>query len=188
MGSPLVLERFGKGRVHCGSADIDLVLSPKLKSASVYQTLVKILGTNGFSPAEEGGEKIPYRFVKGEVELDFLGEPETIEELRGLMKVQRDLSAVIIRGSSIVFEHFFAHTIEGKLPTGALTRASINVSDLVGCITTKGLAFKGRRDEKDYYDVYMLLKHFDGGPVGAAKRIEPFKDDERVAEALEVIA
>ena len=183
-----VLERFGKGRVHCGSADIDLVLSPKLKSVSVYQTIVKIIEANGFSQVEEGGEKIPYRFAKGKVELDFLGEPETMKGLAGLMKVQRDLSAAIIRGTSIVFEHFFNHTLEGELPTGVIAQASMNVSNVVGCITTKGLAFEGRRNEKDYYDVYMLLKHFKGGPVRAAKEVEPFADDERVAEALEIIA
>lgn len=183
-----VLERFGKGGVHCGSADIDLVLSPKLKSVSVYQTIVKIIEANGFSQVEESGEKIPYKFAKGEVELDFLGELETMEGLVGLMKVQRDLSAAIIRGSSIVFEHFFNHMLEGELPRGELVKTSINVSDFVGCITTKGLAFGGRRNQKDYYDVYMLLKHFKGGPIGAAKEIKPFTGDERVAEALDIIA
>jgi len=155
---------------------------------SVYQTIVKIIEANGFFQVEESGEKIPYRFAKGEVELDFLGEPETMKGLVGLMKVQRDLSAAIIRGSSIVFEHFFNHTLGGKLPGGALAQASINVSDFVGCITTKGLAFEGRRDEKDYYDVYTLLKYFKGGPARAAKEVEPFTGDERVAEALEIIA
>lgn len=191
-----LLEKFGRKGVHCGSVDIDLVLSPKLRSASVYRTIVKIIESNGFSQVGEASEKIPYRFAKEvktkrgpiKVEIDFIGEPETIGRLQKFMKMQRDLSAVIIRGSSIVFEHFFNYTIRGELPTGALTQALMNISDLVGCITTKGLAFKGRRNEKDYYDVYMLLKHHPNGPLGAAEEVKPFRDEERVAEALDIMA
>jgi hypothetical protein len=101
--------------------------------------------------------------------------------------VQKDLHAVVIRGSSIVFSHNFEHNITGVLPSGAETRALAKVSDVVGSLATKGLALKGRYKEKDAYDIYFVLRYYEGGPRKAAEEVRSFLGESIVAEALEEI-
>ena len=102
--------------------------------------------------------------------------------------MQRDLQAVIIRGSSIVFSHNFEQIIKGVLPNGAETSAVAKISDIVGCLATKGLALKGRYKEKDAYDIYFVLKYFRGGPKRVAEEVHKHLDEPIIIEALEEIS
>ncbi len=91
---------------HCGSIDIDLVLKPRIlrRYVSILQAITGI----GFKPTSN-----PFRFkrrVSGDlsVELDFLSEPEAVKNIpEEYLRVQEDLGAVIIPGSSIVFKFNF---------------------------------------------------------------------------------
>ena len=99
----------------------------------------------------ESGEVLPYRFYRSirspidgrhyTIEVDFITEPHVAERLHPslFLKVQRDLQAVVIRGSGVVFSHNFEHVIEGVLPSGAETRVSGRIADAVGCILLKAL-------------------------------------------------
>jgi hypothetical protein len=104
-----------------------------------------------------------------------------------LLAVQRDLQAVVIPGSSIVFSHNFEHEVEGVLPNGAETKVLAKVSDVVGSLATKGLALKGRYKEKDAYDIYFVLRRYGGGPEKVAEEVRGFINEPVVAEALEEI-
>jgi hypothetical protein len=172
-----VLEKFGEGGRHCGSVDIDFVLNPSLVDLRVYETIMSLIEKRGYTPyVAADGEVLPYRFyrsvrspldgVEYRIEVDFISEPDVVERLSSdkFLAVQRDLQAVVIRGSSVVFSHNFEHRIEGILPSGAETKAVAKVSDVVGCLATKGLALKGRYKEKDAYDIYFVLRYYKGGP------------------------
>lgn len=195
-----VLERFGEGGHHSGSIDIDFVLNPALIDLRVYETIVSLIEKRGYRPfVATDGEVLPYRFyrsvrspldgVEYRIGVDFISEPYVVERLSPdkFLVVQRDLQAVVIRGSSVVFSHNFEHRIEGILPSGAETKAVAKVSDVVGCLATKGLALKGRYKEKDAYDIYFVLRYYKGGPKKVAEEVRSFIDESVVAEALEEI-
>jgi hypothetical protein len=195
-----ILEKFGEGGQHCGSIDIDLVLNPRLIDLKVYETIVSSIEKRGYKPyVTDDGEVLPYRFyrsvkspfdgVEYKIEVDFISEPDVVKRLspEKFLAVQKDLQAVVIRGSGVVFSHNFEHKIEGVLPSGAETKVSARVSDVVGSLATKGLALKGRYKEKDAYDIYFVLRHYRGGPKKVAEEMRGFVDESVVAEALEEI-
>lgn len=195
-----ILERFGEGGQHCGSVDIDFVLNPRLIDLKVYETIVSLIEKRGYRPYVAGnGEVLPFRFyrnvrspldgVEYDIEVDFMSEPEVIETLSPdkFLAVQRDLHAVVIRGSGVVFSHNFEHNIQGVLPSAAETNALAKVSDAVGSLTTKGLALKGRYKEKDAYDIYFVLRYYRGGPKKVAEELRSFLGESIIAEALEEI-
>jgi len=195
-----ILEKFGEGGLHCGSVDIDFVLNPRLIKLKVYETIVSSIEKRGYRPyVADNGEVLPFRFYRSvkspldgaeyKIEVDFISEPEVVEELLPdkFLAVQRDLQAVVIRGSSVVFSHSFEHNIRGILPSGAKTKAVAKVSDVVGSLATKGLALKGRYKEKDAYDIYFVLRHYQGGPKRVAKQVRSFLGESIVSEALDEI-
>lgn len=195
-----ILQRFGEADQHCGSIDIDFVLDPRLADLKVYETIVFMIEKRGYKPYKtENGEVLPYRFYRSirsplngqdyDIEVDFITEPRVVERLHPSMflSVQRDLQAVVIRGSSIVFSHNFKHAIKGVLPSGAETRVTCKIADVTGCIAMKGLALKGRYKEKDPYDIYFLLRHYRGGPEKAAKEVRRYLDEPIVKETVDEI-
>ena len=82
-----------------------------------YESIRDVIGVIGFVPTDN-----PFRFsrkVKGEltVELDFLSEEEALRAIpRGFVRVQEDLSAVIIPGSSVALRSNFEAEVTGTLP------------------------------------------------------------------------
>jgi len=195
-----ILERFGEGGQHCGSVDIDFVLNPRLIDLKVYATIVSLIEKRGYRPyVADDGEVLPYRFYRSVkspldgieyvIEVDFISEPDVVKRLSPgkFLAVQKDLQAVVIRGSSVVFSHNFEHNITGVLPSGAETRALAKVSDVVGSLATKGLALKGRYKEKDAYDIYFVLRYYKGGPKKVAEEVRSFLGETVVAEAFEEI-
>jgi hypothetical protein len=195
-----ILEKFGKGGQHCGSVDIDFVLNPRLIDLKVYETIVSLIEKRGYRPyVSDSGEVLPYRFYRSVksplddmdyvIEVDFISEPDVVKRLLPdkFLAVQKDLQAVVIHGSSVVFSHNFEHKIKGVLPNGAETRTLAKISDVVGSLATKGLALKGRYKEKDAYDVYLVLRYYRGGPEKVAEEVRGFLGESVVAEALEEI-
>lgn len=175
-------------------------MNPRLIDLKVYATIVSLIEKRGYRPyVADDGEVLPYRFyrsvksplddIEHVIEVDFISEPDVVKRLSPgkFLAVQKDLQAVVIRGSSVVFSHNFEHNITGVLPSGAETRAPGKVSDVVGSLATKGLALKGRYKEKDAYDIYFVLRYYKGGPKKVAEEVRSFLGESVVAEALEEI-
>lgn len=187
-----ILERFSRESnfSHCGSIDIDLVMDPALQEASHYATIVELLGRRGYRQHEEDGRRFLYRFdrtinspLDGQsytIHVDFLTEPPKT-------KIQEGLVAAGIEGCSVALRHSFRHSIHGILPDDGETSVEANVVDVVGCLATKGLAMKGRRKEKDPYDVYTVVSYFKDNPSDAAKEFLSYLADPTVREALQTI-
>lgn len=194
-----ILEKFGQRRIaHCGSIDVDFILNSELVTERVYETIVETITKRGYEPArDESGKEIPFKFYRrvkspldGEehkIPVDFLTEPVKAKKFHAqLLRVQKDLQAVIIPGCNIVFSHNFRHLIQGTLPDGGKTGAPVNIADIVGSLTMKGLALQGRYKEKDCYDIYYLLKFFKGGPARAAQQVKKHltRDIKRAVHAI----
>jgi hypothetical protein len=180
---------------HCGSLDIDLVFGPKVLEK--YESIREVIGTLGFSPTHN-----PFRFEKEAsegptVELDILSEEGALRVIpEGFVKVQRDLSAVIIPGSSVALRSNFVAEVTGTLPDGSELSSKIRVADLLAMTALKGHALgRPRKLEKDSYDVYAMLGYTRGGPLKSAAQFNSrfrsgkisSKDRGFVTEALERI-
>jgi hypothetical protein len=103
---------------------------------------------------------------KIDVGLDFLTEPD-MEVLEGVVNIQEDLRASLIRGSSIVFDFNYPENLSGRLPAGGSASTTLDVANVVSSIVMKGLALLRLKD-KDSYDIYAVAGFHTGSPIGAA--------------------
>jgi len=74
--------------------------------------------------------------------------------------------------------------IEAKRTDGAIDVARINVIGIVPYFVMKAAAM-GRGKSKDAYDIYFLIRHFDGGPSGLAELFRPYKNLEIIRNMME---
>lgn len=156
---------------HCGSKDIDLVLRPSIMVK--YESIRKTVERLGYQETPN-----PFRFEKEVVSpldkkeyrigVDFLTEPKAAKEAFPLIKVQEDLTACLIEGSSIVFKFYYEAEIEGTLPNNGKIVTAINIADIVGALTMKGLALP-RLIDKDSYDIYAISGFSGGNPEDASE-------------------
>jgi len=156
---------------HCGSKDIDLVLRPSIMIK--YESMRKIVKRLGYQETPN-----PFRFEKKVVSpldkkeyrigVDFLTEPKAAKKMFPLIKVQEDLTACLIEGSSIVFKFCCGLEIEGKLPESGKIVTVINTADIVGALAMKGLALP-RLIDKDSYDIYAISRFHGGNPDKASE-------------------
>jgi len=89
------------------------------------------------------------------INLDFLTEPKAAKQIIPFIKVQEDLTARLIEGSSIVFKFKCGNEIEAVLPSNGKIAVMVNTANIVGALTMKGLALP-RMNDKDSYDIYAL--------------------------------
>jgi len=165
----LTLKQFN----HCGSIDIDLVLRPSI--IEKYESIRKIVNRLGYQQTPNifrfernlSPFKTKRKFI---IHLDFLTEPDVAKEVvdsERLVEVQNDLKACLIEGICIVFGFNYDETIEATIPNDGKANAHVNVANIVGSLTTKGQAPRGRFKEKDYYDIYAVAGFHEGDPQKA---------------------
>ncbi len=185
---------------HVGSIDIDVVLNPAAVGPREYATIAELIVRRGYRPRlNRLGKPIEFAFERDTappqatgravVEVDFLA-PEYGGTGRGRRHqvIQDDLLARKARGADVVFEHNFPFRIAGILPNGAEASVEIQVADVVGCLTTKGIAIGQRYAEKDAYDIYAVVANYKNGPRDAAAEVAPVLDNGLVQEAVGNIA
>lgn len=156
---------------HCGSKDIDLVLRPTIMTK--YESIKQIIKELGYKETPN-----PFRYEKKvispldkkeyTINLDFLTEPKAAKQIIPLIKVQEDLTACLIEGSSIVFKFKYENEIEATLPNNGKISVNVNTANIVGALTMKGLALP-RLNDKDSYDIYAITGYYKGNPKEAAK-------------------
>jgi len=192
----LLLQKFGSqtDEQHVGSLDGDLALNFKRIPEEKYETIVETLTRIGYAQrTNAAGKPIPASFQKtikiGDVpfamQIDFLaGEYGGTVKSHRHQKVQ-EMLAHKGRGTDLVFDNFYTDEIPGTLPNGAELRVRINVANEVAIFAMKGITIGQRTKAKDYYDLFMLAKHFKGGPKWLAQSLIPFSKNKLVREAIE---
>jgi hypothetical protein len=156
---------------HCGSKDIDLVLKPAIMTR--YESIRNIIKNMGYEETSN-----PFRFKKNVtspldkkeygINIDFLTEPEAAEQILPFIRVQDDLTACLIEGSSIVFKFQYENELEATLPNNGKISVTVNTANIVGALTMKGLALP-RLNDKDSYDIYAIAGHYGGDPIESSK-------------------
>jgi len=156
---------------HCGSKDIDLVLKPTIMTR--YESIRNIIKSLGYEETHDF-----FRFKKNiispldkkeySINVDFLTEPEAVKSIIPFIKVQDDLTACLIEGSRIIFKIQYENEMEATLPNNSKISVTVNIANIVGALTMKGLALP-RLNDKDSYDIYAIAGHHNGDPIKASK-------------------
>ena len=177
---------------HVGSVDVDVLINHLTLKDSGYQTMAKILLKNGY---EEHPEKY-FSFIKTIVidDIEYIVDVDILAGMYGgTSKKKRSqhiqgLKALKATGGNFAFE-FPPQKIkvEGERTDGALDTAIINVVAVVPYLIMKTKAL-GRGKPKDAYDIYFIVKHYNGGIDNLAKEFEPVLNRALVIEMKEKLA
>lgn len=190
-----LLQKDGSGNTgHAGSLDGDLALNFKSIPEDKYETILETLHRLGYAQRKNAqGKEIPASFEKtikvGEIpftmQIDFLaGEYGGTAKNHRHQKVQ-DILAHKGRGTDLVFNNYYEKEIRGRFPNGAEVRVILFVANELAVFAMKGVAMGQRTKAKDYYDIYMIAKHIDGGPAELGTRLRAFRGNKVMIEATE---
>lgn len=182
--------------VHVGSIDIDLAVDPAKIDEPRYATIVELLTGRGYRPAvDRRGATLPDCFERVvlsplnqktyTIRVDFLTHLDDPRPGRHRhLTVQDGLMARKIRGCDAAFRYQQTLLLTGTLPDGGEVTVPVIMADIVSCLTMKGIVLGERYREKDAYDIYALVAHYQGGPKDVAQAIRPHVEDPLVKESM----
>lgn len=182
--------------VHVGSIDIDLAIDPEKISGSQYATIVELLRERGYGPAlNRLGQPIPNSFQcttespidnkPYSIQIDFLThEKDPRSGKHRNLPVQDELLARKTKGCEAALHHKTTLKLTGVLPKGGEISVPIQMADVIGCLTMKGIVLGERYREKDAYDIYAVVSRYKGGPRDVADILKPHLKDPLVKDAV----
>lgn len=152
---------------HVGSVNVDILINHLTLQDAGYQNMALILQRNGY---KEHSEKY-FSFVKNVI-VDGIEYPVDVDILAGIYGGTQEkkrsqhvqgIRALKATGGNFAFD-FPAQKIkvEAKRPDGAIDVAYVNIVAVVPYLIMKTAAM-GRGKAKDAYDIYFLIKHYNGG-------------------------
>lgn len=177
---------------HVGTMDLDVGLAVALVESGAYRSLSERLRRAGFAPDEnEQGNRTRQRWAYGgekRVTLDFLIAPSTVEDRGGALRsLQTDLAAIIAPGLHLAFRDRTRVLLRGRTLVGEHAEREIWVSGPGAYVVLKALAFDGRGENKDAYDLYYVVRNYGGGPEDVSERLRPLLDDAAANTAVGIL-
>lgn len=188
--------RSGTAFRHVGSIDIDIAVDPSAITGARYATMCELLAQRNYHPAiDVKGDPIPNSYVRRvvhavtkrpyDIRVDFLTHTD---DVRGgqhrHLPIQDAFLARKTEGCDVAFHHNSTFTLEGSLPEGGRTSATIRMANVVGCIAMKGIVMGLRFKEKDAYDVFAVLNQYGSGPQDVADALRPHLADAGVQRGI----
>lgn len=178
---------------HVGTLDLDVGLKLALLDESRYRTLTERLRNAGFTQ-DESDKGIPTRqrwrvdAILGTVTVDFLIPPSNDSELGGRLRdIEKDFAAIISPGLTLAFQDRRRIRIDGKTIFGENASREVWVCGPGAFVVLKALAFKGRGENKDAYDLYYLVRNFGEGVEDIAVSLRPLLGNAEAMEAIDVL-
>ncbi len=177
---------------HVGTMDLDVGLKLALLDKGRYRTLTERLREAGFTQDEtEEGRPIRQRWRitgLGSVSVDFLIPPSLATDQGGkLRSIEKDFAAIIAPGLTLAFQDRSRVRIDGKTIFGEKARREVWVCGPGAFVVLKALAFLGRGENKDAYDLYYLIRNFGAGVEDVAACLRPLLGDDEAQKALQVL-
>lgn len=182
----LLQTRQQGGVDHVGSIDIDIAVHPRIAERGGYASVAQLITARGYQPPQDELADVlefrydrrltsPYDQKSYTIRVDFLtmevGDPATERRHRA---VQPDLQAFKASGCELAFEQPLIVELQATLPdSGGTAAVRWHVANLAASLVMKSLALGGRYKEKDAYDLFYLVHHYQHGPASAAEAIRP---------------
>jgi hypothetical protein len=184
--------QLGGREAHVGTRDLDLGLSLALLEEARYVELVEHLRGAGFEPdVTSGGGPANHRWKHREEKatVDFLIAPTEPAHAKTKVRViEASLSAVLAKGLPLAFLDRRSVTVSGKTLRGEDAARDVWVCGAGAFVVLKALAFRGRGENKDAYDLYYLLENFGQSYVtDVADALRPLLVHEAAREALAIL-
>lgn len=174
---------------HIGSIDVDILINHLTLKDVGYMTLEKILLKNSYL-------EHPYKYFSyyKEINIDGIIYSVDVDILAGIYggttikkrsQHVQGIKALKATGGNFAFEFPPQKiTIEAKGPDGAIDTATVNVVAVVPYLIMKAAAI-GRGKPKDAYDIYFLIKHYQGGIKALAKEFTHVSEKDIVLQMIE---
>lgn len=166
---------------HAGTSDVDIQVDLEIACGSVNtRRLEDALGNAGFTPDAEGRAWRWYSYEEeAAVKFELLADLDTAPNQSVITFDDCDhLGAANLRGTGYASRDFQRHTFTSKAKGDRYT-VEINVTGVAGFLLAKAAAARGRRADKDFYDIAFVLLHNDhGGHHYAADAVRALFGDE----------
>lgn len=177
---------------HVGTIDLDVGLKLALLDEGRYRTFSARLRDAGFiQDKSDKGRPTRQRWrVNGiaSVTVDFLIPPSLASDQGGKLRdIEPDFAAVIAPGLTLAFQDRRRIRIEGKTIFGEKAARDVWVCGPGAFVVLKALAFLGRGETKDAYDLYYLIRNYGAGVEDVAAALRPLLADEEAKKALQVL-
>ena len=178
---------------HVGSQDIDLAVNPKVISQTEYADIEELVKSRGYQPNPKSGFSFlkPGPKVRRErlpIQIDFLGpEYGGIGKKKRHQRIQDDFLLRKARGADFAFDHVEEYELTGTLPNGSEGQVSFYIADIVGSLVMKGITLGSRHQEKDAYDLFVLVTEYKEGPLSVATAVKPYQGHTVAQEAITAI-
>jgi hypothetical protein len=177
---------------HVGTIDLDVGLKLALLDEGRYRTLIERLRNAGFyqDHTEEGRlTRQRWRVTGlGSVTVDFLIPPSLATDQGGRLRdIEKDFAAIIAPGLKLAFQDRRRIRIEGRTILGEKAAREVWVCGAGAFVVLKALAFLGRGENKDAYDLYYLVRNFGAGVEDVADCLRPLLGDDEARKALQVL-
>ncbi len=173
---------------HCGSKDVDLVLSVALIDEERYDTIADRLQGSGFEQSLNEHGKRSHQTWRHKTYLNAV--VEFLVDVKGMQgKTQHlapELAAFIAPGVQLAFEDKRLIKLKGVTFDGAKVEREIYVCGPGAFVILKSLALHSGRNKKakDAYDIDYIVRYFGSGPTEIADTIRPLLGHEKAQEGL----
>ncbi|TXD41278.1 hypothetical protein FRC96_04650 [Lujinxingia vulgaris] len=188
------LESLPQGvEAHVGTQDLDLGLALALLQEERYREIAKRLRDRGFAPdVNDRGNQTFQRWVfekdAARVTLDFLMPPVDDDAKGGKVKhLESDFAALVTPGLELAFQQFETIEITGKTLQNERTKRTVKVCGAAPFIILKALAFEGRGENKDAYDLVYVIQNHASQIEGIAKNLRKLSGSEYLQHALRIL-
>jgi hypothetical protein len=177
---------------HVGTMDLDVGLTLAVLVEGRYRTLTERLRDAGFGQDQtEDGRPTRQRWRvtgQGSVTVDFLIPPALATDVGGKLRdIEKDFAAIIAPGLNLAVQDRRRIRLDGRTILGERAAREIWVCGPGAFVVLKALAFLGRGENKDAYDLYYFVRNFGLGVEDIASRLRPFLADGEVQRALAVL-
>lgn len=183
-----------QGRLpHIGTMDVDIGLAVAILDHQKYHELEERLRGAGFVPDVNSAGKPTNqrrRIVTGarSVTVDFLIPPTSPSDRGGrLRNFEEGFAAVIMPGLELAFQDREEITLIGETLHGEQATRLIRVCGAGAFTVLKALAFRGRGENKDAYDLIYVLQNYGSGIEDVFHRLESLLEYPPTLKALEIL-
>ena len=179
--------------LHIGTMDVDLGLAIAILDEQRYHELCERLRSAGFQPdRNDEGRPTNQRWrIESEgrtVTVDFL-IPATLETDRGgaLRNLEEGFAAIITPGLELAFEDRRLVTLAGETLRHEKASREVWVCEAGAFTVLKALAFDGRGENKDAYDLIYMLQNYGTGVEDVFARLQPLLNAPSTQQALVIL-
>jgi len=177
---------------HVGTMDLDLGLKLAILDEERYRSLTERLREAGFSQdRNEEGRPTRQRWRmrdSGSVTVDFLIPPSRKDDRGGGPRhIEQDFAATITPGLQLAFQDRKRVRLEGKTIKGEKAHRDIWVCGTGAFIVLKALAFRGRGENKDAYDLFYVVRNYGEGVEDVASHLRPLLTDPEAQRAIDIL-